>query len=105
MSAKVGLVSCAISSEPSSDGTGKFFIESITITKFIATLIITSVIGYFFGGMIGIFGVIGGMFGGGLLSIIGKKNFKIATGDVLGASNEIGRLFSLLFMLLIISLF
>lgn len=105
MSAKVGLVSCTISSKPGPDGTGKFFIEYITIPKFIATLIITSIIGYFLGGIIGIFGVIGGMFGGALVSFIGKRNFKIATGDVLGASNEIGRLFSLLFMLLIISLF
>lgn len=105
MSAKVGLVSCTISSKPGSNGTGKFFIESSTIPKFIATLIITSIIGYFFGGVIGIFGVIGGLFGGILVSFIGKRNFKIATGDVLGASNEIARLFSLLFMLLMISLF
>ena len=104
MSAKVGLVSCAISSKPGNDGTGRYFIKSMTIPKFIATLIITLAMGYFFGGIIGAFGVVGGAFGGALISLIGKKNFKIATGDVLGASNEIGRLFSLLFMLIIILL-
>ncbi|RBQ22343.1 Adenosylcobinamide-GDP ribazoletransferase [Candidatus Methanobinarius endosymbioticus] len=101
MSAKVGLVSCTISSKSGSDGTGKYFIESMTMPKFIATLIISSIIAFLFGGIIGIFGVLGGMFGGALVSFVGKKHFKIATGDVLGTSNEIGRLFSLLFMLII----
>jgi adenosylcobinamide-GDP ribazoletransferase len=105
MAAKVGLVSCSISSIAGSDGTGRYFIESMTITKFIATLVITSIIGYFILGIVGIFGVIGGTFGGALVSFIGKKNFNIATGDVLGASNEVGRLFSLLFMLLMITSF
>jgi len=100
MSAKVGLVSCCITSIPGKDGIGKYFIESMTIPKFIATLIITLAIGYFFAGFVGILGVLGGAFGGALIAFIGKNNFKIATGDVLGASNEVGRLFSLLFMLI-----
>ena len=100
MSAKIGLVSCATTSKAGSDGTGKYFIESMTIPKFIAMLIITGAIGYFLANFIGILGVLGGVFGGALVALIGKNNFKIATGDVLGASNEIGRLFSLLFMLI-----
>ncbi|MEA4956275.1 Adenosylcobinamide-GDP ribazoletransferase [bioreactor metagenome] len=104
MSAKVGLVSCAISSKSGNDGTGRYFIKSMTIPKFLITLIITLTIGYMIGGNIGLFGVVGGIFGGALVSFIGSKNFKIATGDVLGASNEIGRLFSLFFMLVLISI-
>ena len=100
MSAKVGLVSCCVTSKPGIDGTGKHFIKSMTIPKFIATLIITGAIAYFFASFVGILGVLGGVFGGALIALIGKNNFKIATGDVLGASNEIGRLFSLLFMLI-----
>jgi len=104
MSAKVGLISCAISSKSGNDGTGRYFIKSMTIPKFIATLIITLTIGYLFGGIIGVSGVVGGAFGGAIVSMIGKKNFEIATGDVLGASNEVGRMCSLLFMLIIILL-
>jgi len=100
ISAKVGLVSCCITSKPGPDGTGKHFIKSMTIPKFIATLIITGAIAYFFANFVGILGVLGGVFGGALIAFIGKNNFEIATGDVLGASNEIGRLFSLLFMLI-----
>ena len=100
MSAKMGLISCCVSSIPAPDGTGKHFIKSMTIPKFIIILIISIAIGYFFSNFIGIIGVLGGVFGGALVSIIGKNKFKIATGDVLGASNEVGRLFSLLFMLI-----
>lgn len=100
MSAKVGLVSCCITSKSGPDGTGKYFIESMTIPKFVLTLIIAILIAYFFASFIGIFGVLGGVFGGSLMALIGKNNFKIVTGDVLGASNEIGKLFSLLFMLI-----
>lgn len=105
MSGKVGLVSCCITSKSGPDGTGKHFIEAMTIPKFAATIIITIAIAYFFSGFIGIFGVLGGVFGGSLIALIGKNNFKIATGDVLGASNEMGRLFSLLFMLIVLTIF
>jgi len=100
MSGKIGLISCCVTSIPAPTGTGKHFIESMTIPKFIIILIICIAIAYFFSNFIGIMGVLGGIFGGALISFIGKKNFKIATGDVLGASNEVGRLFSLLFMLI-----
>ncbi|MCL2157332.1 MAG: adenosylcobinamide-GDP ribazoletransferase [Methanobrevibacter sp.] len=100
MSAKIALLSCCVSSKPGLDGTGKYFIESMTILKFILSLIIVIVISYLLANFVGVFGVLGGVFGGALVSIIGGKNFKIATGDVLGASNEIGRMFSLLAMLI-----
>lgn len=100
MSAKIGLISCCISSKSGSEGTGKYFIESMTIPKFTIALILVIAISYFLANFVGVFGVLGGTFGGALIAYIGKKNFKIATGDVLGASNEIGRMFSLLAMLI-----
>lgn len=102
MSAKVGLISCAISSKAGNDGTGKFFIKSMTIAKFLLTLIITIAIAYVLLGFTGIFGVLGAVLGGSYIAYLSKKQFKIATGDVLGAANEIGRLFSLVVMIIAI---
>ena len=53
---------------------------------------------------IGLLGIIGGAFGGALTALLAKKHLKIANGDVLGTSNELGRLFSLLAMLVLISI-
>jgi adenosylcobinamide-GDP ribazoletransferase len=100
MSAKIGLLTSCISSKPGVDGTGKYFIESMTITKFTITLTLAIAISYLLANFIGVFGVLGGVFGGALIAYIGEKNFKIATGDVLGASNEVGRMFSLLAMII-----
>jgi len=100
MSGKLGLLSCCLTSKPGLDGTGKHFISSINPLNFLFISIITLIIGYILAGMVGIIGVVGGIFGGALISLIGKRNFTIATGDVLGASNEVGRLFSLIFMLI-----
>ena len=46
----------------------------------------------------GIFGLIGAMLAGAVISLIAKKNFEVANGDVLGTSNEVGRAIALLFM-------
>ncbi|MDR2967654.1 MAG: adenosylcobinamide-GDP ribazoletransferase [Methanobacteriaceae archaeon] len=100
MSAKIGLLSSCISSKPGPDGTGKYFIKSMTISKFIIALILAIAISYLLASFIGVFGVLGGVFGGAFMSYISEKNFKIATGDVLGASNEVGRMFSLLTMII-----
>ena len=100
MSGKVSLLSSCISSASGPDGTGKYFIESMNKLKFTISLILVLAISYLLANFIGVFGVLGGVFGGAFTSYIGAKNFKIATGDVLGASNEIGRMFSLLAMVI-----
>ena len=43
-------------------------------------------------------GVVGAMVSGIVIAIVARRNFVLANGDVLGMSNEVGRLFSLLFM-------
>ena len=44
--------------------------------------------------IVGTFAIVAGF----LISVIAKKNFGVANGDVLGMSNEFGRLIALLFM-------
>ena len=39
-----------------------------------------------------------GILSGVLIALIAKKNFKWATGDVLGTSNEVARMLALLIM-------
>ena len=104
MSGKIGLITCAISSKASNDGTGRFFIENMSISNYIIAILIGTIISYILLGYVGIFGVLGGMFAGAIVSYLGKKNFKVATGDVLGASNEIARMFSFLLMVIAINL-
>lgn len=50
------------------------------------------------GDIIGIIGLVGAVVAGALIAFIAKRNFIIANGDVLGMSNEVGRLMALLFM-------
>ncbi len=39
-----------------------------------------------------------GLLSGVIIALIAKKNFKWATGDVLGASNEVARMLALVIM-------
>ena len=108
IAAKIGLTTCCISSQPSNEGIGKYFIEYMNLKNYVIGLIICVVISALLsanvGYQIGIIGIIGGAFGGALTALIAKKHLKIANGDVLGTSNELGRLFSLLAMLIVISI-
>ena len=87
ISAKIGLTTCCISSKASEEGIGKYFIKYMNLKNYVVGL-----------------GIIGGAFGGALTALLAKKHLKIANGDVLGTSNELGRLFSLLAMLILISI-
>lgn len=108
ISAKIGLTTCCISSESSDEGIGKYFINYMNLKNYVLGLIICFIISVALslgpGIHIGLLGIIGGAFGGALSALIAKRHLKIANGDVLGASNELGRLFSLMAMLLLISI-
>ncbi|MCQ2977563.1 MAG: adenosylcobinamide-GDP ribazoletransferase [archaeon] len=103
LSGKVGLLTCCISSKAGKEGIGKYFIESITPFKYILGLIVSIIIATLINPQLGIFGIIGGIFGGALAALFGKRHLKVANGDVLGSSNELGRLFSLIFIIIAIS--
>ena len=108
ISAKIGLTTCCICSASSDDGIGKYFIKYMNlknyVTGLIICLIISTALSLSVGFQIGIIGIIGGAFGGALTALIAKRHLKVANGDVLGTSNELGRLFSLIGMLIVISI-
>ena len=98
MLAKTSLLTTALLSKPLTPGIGSYFINETTPSKyFISTAIITT-FAFLLGGLVGIFGALGAIISGTIIAVIAKRNFVSANGDVLGMSNEVGRLFSLLFM-------
>lgn len=102
MAAKMGIVGCATLSEPYPDGTGKSFIDSMDKKKLTVSFIITSAIGFLIFNITGLLGICAGLIAGFIIAFIARKNFKWATGDVLGASNEVARMLSILIMVALI---
>ena len=98
MTAKTSLLTTALLSKPLTPGIGSYFIKETKIPNYFASTVIIGIIAYLLGGFVGICGVLGAIFSGVLIARIARRNFVLANGDVLGMSNEVGRLFSLLFM-------
>lgn len=69
-----------------------------TPSNYMASTIIVCVISLLLGGIVGVCGMIGAMISGIIIALIARRNFVLANGDVLGMSNEVGRLMALLFM-------
>lgn len=98
MTAKTSLITTALLSKPLTPGIGSYFIKETKIPNYFASTVIVGLIAYMIGGLAGIVGVVGAIVSGIIIATIAKRNFVLANGDVLGMSNEVGRLFSLLFM-------
>lgn len=98
MSAKISLLTTALLSLPLTPGIGSYFIKETNIANYFASTVIIAIIAGLLGGTVGIFGVVGAVISGIIIAVIARRNFVLANGDVLGMSNEVGRLFALLFM-------
>lgn len=98
VSAKLGLVTCSTFSAPYPNGTGKYFIEAMTPKILLLSLIIAFIIGYLVLNTVGIVGIVGGLIGGAIMAGVARKKFVYATGDILGASNEVSRMIALILM-------
>lgn len=98
MTAKTSLLTTALFSKPLIPGIGSYFIREMNFFNYFASTIIVCVISYFLGSFVGVSGVLGAITSGVIITYIAKRNFVLANGDVLGMSNEVGRLLSLLFM-------
>ena len=98
MSAKISLLTTALLSEPLTPGIGSYFINETTLPKYFASAILIAIIAGLLANYVGMLGVIGAVVSGIIIALVARRNFGVANGDVLGMSNEVGRLFSLLFM-------
>lgn len=98
MAAKTSLMTTALLSVPLTPGIGSYFIFETTPSKYLLSTFLVAVIAFLLGDVVGVCGVIGAMFSGIIISLIAQRNFGVANGDVLGMSNEVGRLMALLFM-------
>lgn len=98
MVAKTSLMTTALLSLPLTPGIGSYFIYETTPSKYLLSTFIVALIAFLLGDLVGICGVLGAMFSGIVIAFIARRNFGVANGDVLGMSNEVGRLMALLFM-------
>jgi adenosylcobinamide-GDP ribazoletransferase len=98
MAAKMGIVTCATFSKAFPDGTGRPFIESMNKKMLLLSLIISLALGFLIFNIIGIVGIAMGLLSGAIIAFVSKKSFIWATGDVLGTSNEVARMLSLVIM-------
>ena len=102
MSSKTSLITTALLSKPLIPGIGSYFIKEINIINYFASTVIVGIIGFLLAGYAGVSGVLGAIVAGVIISKIAERNFILANGDVLGMSNEVGRLVSLLFMTIVL---
>ncbi|MBR0270673.1 MAG: adenosylcobinamide-GDP ribazoletransferase [Methanobrevibacter sp.] len=98
MVAKSSLLTTALTSEPLTPGIGSYFILSTNSFNYALSTVIVAIIAFLLGGVVGLIGLLGAIFAGFIISVIARRNFNVANGDVLGMSNEVGRLMALLFM-------
>ena len=98
MTAKTSLLTTALLSKPLTPGIGSYFMNETNPANYFASTVFVGIIAYLLGGFVGIVGVVGAIVSGIIVAAIARRNFVLANGDVLGMSNEVGRLFSLLFM-------
>lgn len=98
MVAKTSLITTALLSKPLTPGIGSYFMINTTLSNYLASTVIVGIIAFLLGGLVGVVGVLGAIVSGMIISFIARRNFVLANGDVLGMSNEVGRLFALIFM-------
>ena len=98
MASKTSLLTTALLSKPLTPGIGSYFINEMNAVNYTASTLIVGVIAFLTGGFVGVLGIIGAILSGVIITVIAKRNFVLANGDVLGMSNEVGRVLSLLFM-------
>ncbi len=96
--AKQTMVTVAAFGKKLHDGFGAITVDNTKISDFAAGLVFTGVICYLALGSIGIFALIVSQSAGLLVLNTANRHFGGVSGDIVGASNEMGRLAALMFI-------
>ena len=105
MVAKTSLITTALLSKPLTPGIGSYFMLETTPSNYLISTTFVCIISFLLGGVTGVCGALGAIVSGIIIAIIARRNFVLANGDVLGMSNEVGRLMALLFMVVALYFF
>ena len=97
-SAKQTMLTVAAFGKKLHEGFGAMTVDNTKISDFVAGLVFTGVISYLALGYIGILALMVSQFAGLLVLNTANRHFGGVSGDIVGASNEIGRLAALMFI-------
>jgi len=98
ISAKQSMVTIAVFGKRIYEGFGAITVENAKLSDLIIGMIFSSIVSYFLLGIKGLLALLFSQLFMGLLLYTANRNFGGVNGDVVGASNEIGRMVALFFM-------
>ncbi len=98
--AKFSMITSMVIGKDDTKGIGRLIKSGINSKILFILLIINSIIGYFILGISGVCAIIAAVATGLYLSHMADKTFGCVTGDIMGASNEIARVVSLIVLLI-----
>lgn len=96
--AKHAMVGVAAMGTPLHEGLGSVFVGHTRLSAFLISIVLSVLIGAFFVGVVGIIAVLVATLTSAIVVHRASAHFGGVSGDVLGASNELGRLMALLCM-------
>lgn len=97
ISSKQSMVTVAAFGKRLHEGFGAITVDNAKFTDFIAGMIFSGIVAYFLLGLHGLAAIIFAQFGSLLVLNTANRHFGGVSGDVVGASNEIGRLAALFY--------
>lgn len=98
--AKLSMITSMVFGKTDSNGIGKEIKKGMDYKVLVFTIIISFIIGYLLLNSSGVMAVLASAISGIYLSSVADKSFGCVTGDIFGASNEIGKVIALLFIIL-----
>jgi len=100
MYSKLAMITTFLLGDDDSKGIGREIKIGMDYKVLLIDSVIVAIIGYVFLGIPGIIATIAAVCTGFAMSIMAQRNFGCVTGDIMGATNEIARVVSLIFIII-----